>query len=112
MAEKHKERTKMGKGYKFTDKKHSLLGIISTIIGIIAVGLIVYSIYISFKADGNGGILVGQLGTVGFICAIIGMIIGLVSFKNDDVFYMFCWMGSILNILVVLFTTGMIMIGI
>jgi len=99
------------KGYKFTDKKQSKMGMISTIIGIIALVLICYAVHLSFLADGKGSEIIGVFGSIGMLLSIVGMILGLRSFKNDDVFYLFSWTGTIINILIVLFTGSMVLIG-
>lgn len=102
----------MKKGYKFTDKKQSPMGISSSIIGIIAVGLIIYGINVSFKADGYGGSIIGILGSISMVLSAVGLVLGLRSFKNDDVFYLFSWFGSIINSISLIFTLSMILIGI
>lgn len=48
--------------YKFSDKRQSLGGIISTIMGLLALASLIYGVYISFKAEGYAGLKVGSLG--------------------------------------------------
>lgn len=48
--------------YKFSDKRQSLGGIISTIMGLLALASLIYGVYLSYKAEGYAGLKVGSLG--------------------------------------------------
>ncbi len=100
------------KGYKFTDKKQSRMGMASTFLGAISVALIGYGINVSFNADGKAGTLVGVLALASFVISAIGVVLGIRSFKDDDVFYIFCWIGTIVNILAFVFCLSMFLIGV
>lgn len=99
------------KKYKFTDKKLSRGGILSSLFVLIAAGLLYAGVYISYKADGNGGTNVGLLGAGAFIASIIGFIIGIRSFKKDDVFLGFPWFGVVGNAIIWIFMAGVILVG-
>lgn len=98
--------------YKFTNKKTSKRGISSVILFIAAVALLGYGIYLSFRAHGNGDTMVGILGTGGLISATIGLLIGLNSIKDENVFHTFAWVGSIGNAIIWFFVLCLIMVGI
>lgn len=100
------------KGYKFTDKKQSRMGMVSTLMAALSIGMLYYGINVSFKADGNGGIIVGVLALVSFVLSLTGVILGIRSFKDDDVFYLFCWIGTVLNIVIFIFCLSMFLIGV
>ena len=68
--------------YKFSDKRQSLGGIISTIMGLLALASLIYGVYISFKAEGYAGLKVGSLGLLSLLISVIGTFIGLLSFKE------------------------------
>ncbi len=97
--------------YKFTDKKISRGGILSSLFVLIAAGLLYAGVYISYKADGNGGANVGLLGAGAFLASIIGFIIGIRSFKKDDVFLGFPWFGVVGNAIIWIFMAGVILVG-
>jgi len=99
------------KKYKFTDKKLSRGGILSSLFVLIAAGLLYAGVYISYKADGNGGANVGMLGAGAFLVAFIGFIIGIRSFKKDDVFLGFPWFGVVGNAVIWIFMAGVILVG-
>ena len=100
------------KGYKFTDKKQSRMGMVSTVLGVAAVFMLGYGVNISFEADGKGGEIVGVLALVSFLFSMLGVILGIRSFKDDDVFYLFSWIGTVVNIVVFIFCLSMFLIGV
>lgn len=84
-------------GYKFTNKNNTRGGVISTVLAVISFVMIVSGIVISFKNEGNAGIIVGAFGTTSFMFSTIGEVMGLRSFKERDKFYLFSWIGTISN---------------
>lgn len=82
--------------YKFSDKSQTLGGTLSALMGVGSLVCLLYGIYMSFSADGNGGSIVGALGILAFILSLMGMIVGLMSFKEQDKFYMLSKAGSLL----------------
>lgn len=80
-------------GYKFTNKHNTRGGLIATILGVAAIILLCIGIYISYANKGNAGIQVGMLGALSFIISGIGLINGLLSFKEKDRFYVFSFVG-------------------
>lgn len=100
------------KSYKFTNKKQSVRGIISTIYLLMSLGMIAYAIVLSFKAGGNGGKEVGALGMEALITSVAGVAMGIYSFKEDEVFLRFPWIGTVGNTFVCLFLIGAVLVGI
>lgn len=98
--------------YKFTDKHNTFGGKIASLFGAASVVLIVYGLYVSFKAKGNGGTIVGIAGTVSFILATAGLILALSSFKEEDKFYALSWLGTILCAVVWILICALIVAGI
>lgn len=85
------------RGYRFTDKNNTSLGIASSVIGAVSLCLFAIGVIISYKENGNAGLIVGAIGSVAFIFNCIGVILGLKGFKERDKFYLFSWIGVILN---------------
>ena len=100
------------KSYKFTKKKQSVRGIISTIYLVMALGLVVYAIVLSFKAKGNAGAEIGALGMEALLVSAAGIAMGVYGFKEEDVFLKFPWIGTVGNTIVCLFLLGTILVGI
>ncbi len=82
--------------YKFSDKSQTLGGTLSTLMGVGSLVCLLYGIYVSFAAEGSGGIIVGTFGILAFILSFTGMILGLISFREQDKFYMLSKVGSLL----------------
>lgn len=99
------------KRYKFTDKKISRGGVMSSLFALIAAGLLCAGVYISYKADGNGGANVGVLGMSAFLVALIGFIIGVRSFKEGEVYLGFPWFGVVANAIIWIFMAGVVLVG-
>ncbi len=100
------------KHYKFTDKYIPRRGVASALLLATALAMLVYGLYLSFRAGGNGGVMVGVMGTGCLLSAAIGLFLGLNSLKDEDVFHGFSWVGSVGNAILCLFILLMIMIGI
>ena len=97
--------------YKFSDKRQSLGGIISTIMGLLALASLIYGVYISIKAQGYAGHKVGSLGLLSLFISVIGTIIGLLSFKEDDKFYTLSKVGSMLCGILAVFMIAVFLMG-
>ena len=103
---------KIIKRYKFSDKSPTLGGTISTIMGVVALLTFVWGVFVSFKAKGNAGAEVGTCAIIASLLALIGLIIGLISFKEDDKFYLLSKIGSLLCgillvVMIAIFLMGM-----
>lgn len=90
------------KGVRFSDKKHSIKGIISLAMGSISLVLIVLLFYVSAKASGDGGMLLGYMGVIILISSVIGTSLAYQGYKEKDVYYKPLLIGLIINILVFL----------
>lgn len=99
------------KTYKFTDKRLSIRGAISTIYFIMASGLVAFAVYLSFKNKGDGAIAVGALGMEAFLVSAGGFAMGLYSFKEEDVFLKLPWIGTVGNAIMWLIISGAILVG-
>ena len=110
-ARKARAEKKRRKHYKFSDKEVSKMGLISCGIALLALVLIILSLVVSTKARGNGGESVGYLGGASFVVSLIGIIVGLLSFRQTDVFLASAWVGVIANGMIWLFNGLMIIIG-
>ena len=94
---RRREEKRRRKQYKFSDKKHSVLGVISSLLAIYALAAIVVAIVLATEAAGDGGLIVGILGALAFVLSLAGIICGLLAFRKTDVYYQFAWAGLIAN---------------
>ncbi|MEE0314451.1 DUF6142 family protein [Eshraghiella crossota] len=98
--------------YKFTNKKHSVGGVVATIMAVAAIVLIVFSIVLSFKARGEGGEIVGSLALMALAFSVFGLIIGLLSYREFDRYYTFSLIGSLINGIIIILLIMLLFVGI
>lgn len=97
--------------YKFSNKKHSVGGVISTFMALIAIVLFGCAVVFSFRARGEGGMEVGSFALSALAVAFFGCIMGILSYRESDRYYTFSFIGALINgimaiILIMLFVAG------
>lgn len=96
----------------FSGRRHTKTGIISVVIGAVAIlGFITLSI-LSGVAKGNGGIILGFIGLLLFAMSILGFVLSYKSFKKKDIFYRFPIIGAVLNGFMIILLLVLYIIGI
>jgi len=97
--------------YKFSDKSQTLGGVISTLMGIASLCCLFYGVYVSFKKSGAAGLEVGGFGMLAMMLAVIGTIMGLLSFKEDNKFYTLSKIGSLMCGILSIFMIAVLLMG-
>ena len=69
-------------------------------------------IWVSYRACGEGGILLGAVGFMGLLVSLSGFIIGIMSFQEEDRHYLFSRLGTLLNFALILIWGCVYLIGI
>lgn len=85
------------KNYIFTNKKHSDKAIMSTILGVISLVSIGIVTYLSYR---GGGVMHGGYGVTGVLATIyslIGLILGIVTIRDKDIYRIFPVLGTVFN---------------
>ncbi|MBE5921670.1 MAG: hypothetical protein E7269_02830 [Lachnospiraceae bacterium] len=82
---------------KVRTKYDSKGGILSSLIAVLAICLFGASIFYSVVKGGAASSIVGKISAVSLILALIGFVLGMVSFKEKDKFERFSWIGSLAN---------------
>lgn len=100
------------KGYMFTNKKQSHRGIISSILGTIALASIVIAVVLSYKAGGKESARLGLAVIFSLVFAIVGLIQGARSKMEKDVFLFFPIYGIATNVMVILSTMFILYAGV
>lgn len=85
--------------YIFTNKKHPLIAIMSTVLGSVSLGSYAFAIIRSFMLEGNVPARFGVAGILSLVYSLIGAILALYSFKLKDSFRLFSGIGLSLNLL-------------
>lgn len=97
--------------YSFAEKKNSVNGIISTIMGTVAIVLLLAMIYTSYYMRGDAGIYAGAFGLSGMLFALVGFILGIVSFSEKNIRYKYPKIGSVLCGITFVMWLGLFLIG-
>lgn len=85
--------------YIFTNKDHTVKGIMSTILGTISLATLIYMVVMSYMQEGA---VPQQYGTAAFlvtIFALVGVAVGVIARTERDKFYFFSYLGVLLNVL-------------
>lgn len=91
------------RSYKFTDKHHSKGGVRSSIVGAIALGCTLIDIYSAYVLNGDAGRYVALFGMAAILCCCYGVFVGSRSFKEEECYYLFSRLGTIVNMLLLIF---------
>ena len=87
------------KNYIFTNKKHSDKAIMSTILGVISLASLGIVTYLSYR---QGGVMHGGYGITGVLAtlySLIGLILGILTLRDKDIYRIFPVLGTILNVI-------------
>lgn len=102
----HKKKRKI-----YTDKKHAVKGIIATVLALVALIVFGAIIYISFINGGEADMWIGSLALISILLGVVGLILGLMSFRTENSYKLFAQIGSFLNVFVLLIWGLIYMIG-
>lgn len=80
-------------------------------LGILALGLGAFSIYLSLKGAGQGGPNTGAYGFSSITAAAVGLWYGILSFTEDNCNYILSKIGIALEGVLIIFWTVIIIIG-
>lgn len=83
--------------YKFTVRNSSMKGRISSFIGFFSILAFVAISFVSSLSDGNGSLLFGGVGLLLFGIALFGLILGINSSKEKEIYYTGPVVGIVLN---------------
>ena len=91
----------MGRKYIFTSKKESKKGIMSAVLGIIALVSLFFAVYETFRNQGQALVKYGVAALFALLFALAGIVLGIMSKMEEDRFYLFSYLGIILNLLAI-----------
>lgn len=80
----------------------------SSVLGLISDGALAYAIYSTYKNAGVATERLGSSGAIILLMSTIGVVLGVVSKSEPDNFYLFSYIGIILNVLALL-TVSMVL---
>ena len=85
------------RGYIFTNKVHSQKGIMSTILGLLSLVTLGTAVYFSYLQKGEPSLRYATAGLLAAIFMVIGLILGIVSTKEQEKFWVFRILGIVVN---------------
>lgn len=91
----------MRRKYIFTNKKESKKGIMSAVLGIIALVSLFFAVYETFRNQGQALVKYGVAALFALLFALAGIVLGIMSKMEEDRFYLFSYLGIILNLLAI-----------
>jgi hypothetical protein len=74
-------------GYKFSDKRHPVQGVIAIGVGLVSLIVMLTTFYISSKSAGQGGLILGLVGVLAFLISIFGIAMSVIGFQKKEIFY-------------------------
>jgi hypothetical protein len=98
------------KAKKIPLSKYTKGGKSSSLIALESFFVIVLAVVISTAMKGKAGIYVGMLALLAFITSITGFIIGINSFKEENKFMRYTYIGTIANAVIWIAILGMYLI--
>lgn len=99
------------RSYKFTNKQHSKGGVRSSIAAAVALVCTIISVYIAYAAKGEAGKCLALFGVLGICSSFYGLIVGKQSFREEECYYLFSRIGTIVNLVLAVFWIGIVAMG-
>ncbi len=86
------------KNYIFTNRKHSPRAIMSTVLGLISNVSMGIVLYMAYLRGGNLPISYGMTGLLAALYFTVGLILGMLTLREKDMFKLFPVLGTLLNL--------------
>jgi hypothetical protein len=100
------------RGYIFTDRKNPRNGVLSFLLGVIALSSVAIAVELTYQNDGQALVQYGMAVILSIIYSIVGLVLGIRSLQEKDIFRLFPILGIILNALTLIAGTVIIYFGI
>ena len=99
----------MRRHYIFTDKRESKKGILSAMLGAMSLISVFLTVYFTWQNHGTAYVRYGVVTLLCLIFSVAGLVIGIMA---EDKFYLFAWIGIVLNALTLLGIGGIVAVGV
>ncbi|MBP7348138.1 MAG: hypothetical protein KA965_05605 [Butyrivibrio sp.] len=97
--------------YIFTDNKHPKKGIFATVLGIIAAVTVYVAVRKTFEAGGQAPANYAAAVILALVYSICGLVLGIISRMEKDIFKLFPNLGIVLNLLAIICIAGILYLG-
>ena len=85
------------RSYKFTDKKHTKQGLLSVVCGGTALILTAASLSLVYQRSGQAGSIVSLLGVFAMLASVVGFVLALRGFQEEDVYVISSQIGVVVD---------------
>lgn len=99
------------KRFIFTNKTNPPQSIMSTVLGVISLGAVIFTIFMSYENGGEASARYGATCLLSLIFAVVGIFLGVYGKMQKERFYLFSYIGIVLNIATVLLLSGILYAG-
>ena len=97
--------------YMFTDNRHPEKGIMSAILGVISVSALVAAVVFTYRDGGQAQMRYAAAALVAAIFSVAGIVLGIMSRFERDIFKLFPNLGIVLNLLSIIFVVFILILG-
>jgi hypothetical protein len=97
--------------YMFTDNRHPEKGVMSAILGCISVGAIIAAVVFTYNDGGQAQLRYAAAVMLAACFSVAGMILGIMSRFERDIFKLFPNIGIVLNFLSIAFVVFILVLG-
>ncbi len=98
--------------YMFTDNRHPEKGVMSAILGCISVTAMTLAVVFTYNDGGQAKLQYAAAVLLAAIFSVVGLVLGIMSRFEKDIFKIFPNIGIILNSMAVIFTVFLLILGI
>ncbi len=96
-----RRRRRSGHSYKFTEKTHSMRGVVAILLSVLSLAACGWMLWYSYYSGGNAGIYIGSAGMFGFFVAVTSFILAVLSVKEPETFRIVPYSSLVLSVLTV-----------
>ena len=95
----------------FTDNRHPEKGVMSAILGIISVSALIAAVVFTYNDGGQAQMRYAAAALVAAIFSVVGLVLGIMSRMEKDIFKLFPNLGIVLNSLSIAFVIFILVLG-
>ena len=97
--------------YMFTDNRHPEKGIMSAILGVTSVGALIAAVWFTYRDGGQAQVRYAAAALVAAVFSVVGIVLGIMSRFERDIFKLFPNIGIILNLISIIFVICILVLG-
>ncbi|MBP3279943.1 MAG: hypothetical protein J6M44_13390 [Butyrivibrio sp.] len=97
--------------YMFTDNRHPEKGVMSAILGCISVTALIAAVVFTYNDGGQAQLRYAAAAMVAAIFSVVGLVLGIMSRMEKDIFKLFPNLGIVLNTLSIAFIIFILVLG-